>query len=67
VGRVGRTPHHEPPIKEWIMTSLLSLFGWIALIVGVVLWVAMLRSGLSRGREEERRDAEEQPPQTTQP
>ena len=29
------------------MTSLLDLLGWIILAVGIVLWVAMFRSGSS--------------------
>jgi len=34
------------------MTKLLDILGTIALIVGVVLWIAIYRSGMSRWREQ---------------
>jgi len=33
------------------MTTFLNIVGTIALIVGVVLWIAMLRAGLAQQRE----------------
>ncbi|MCX8035799.1 MAG: hypothetical protein N3D11_01860 [Candidatus Sumerlaeia bacterium] len=40
------------------MTGLLDFLGTIALVVGVVLWVLMLRSGLANLRADKMRSSE---------